>query len=101
MNEETRRILENHEARLKKLESGGVHKKRSSKKTKGVIDLLIEAKDEGFFATKRTPHEILHNFSTKGYVYKRTQSLTEPLQRATRQGIIKRMKNNGGWVYYV
>ena len=100
MSEEIRRILDDHEIRLRKLESG-VHKKRSNKKAKGVIDLLIEAKDEGFFATKRTPKEILHKFLTKGYAYKRTQSLTEPLQRATRQGIIKRMKSDGGWVYYV
>ncbi len=100
MDEAVKRILDDHENRLEKLE-GTEYRAKKTSKGKSIMDLLIEIKDEDFFSKKRTPKEILHRFSEKGHTYKRTQSLTAPLQRATKKGLIHREKVNDEWMYYV
>lgn len=95
------KILDNHEKRLIKLEREYIKTPKMKKsKHKSILDLLNEIKSEEFFSTKRTPREIMHRLSEKGHTYKRIQSLTGPLQRATKQEIIKREKAEAGWVYY-
>ena len=88
-----------HEERLKTLE-GKRSTSRNPSKNKTITDLFIEAKDEGFFSQKRRPAEILHKLAEKGHTYKRVESLTGPLQKATKQGVLKREKSPNGWVYF-
>lgn len=100
MDKEIQEILENHEKRLQRLENLIAGSKKSKPQKAGLLALFQVLKDEGFFSQERTPTEILHRLAEKGHTYKRVQSLTEPLQRATKQGILNRKKKESGWVYY-
>ena len=100
MNEETRKILEDHEKRLQRLEDLLPKGKKLTVPKTGIVALFQTLKDEGFFSQERVPKEILHRLAEKGHTYKRVESLTHPLQRATKQGILNRKKKEAGWVYY-
>ncbi len=88
--------------RISKLEEAVFVGKVMPKKTgeKSILDLLVELKGEGFFSQERTPKDIFDKFAEEGYTYKRVRSLTDPLQKAVKQDIVKRKKVNELWVYY-
>jgi hypothetical protein len=89
--------------RIEKLEKE-IFAKKSIKniqgKTGGLLELFQTLKEEDFFSNERTPKEILNRLAEKGRIYKRVQSLTEPLLRATKNNILNRKKTDKGWVYF-
>jgi hypothetical protein len=94
--------LEDHEARLRKLEIKPEKAKAAAKPVKsGGLAALEALKVEGFFAQKQPVSEILKKLAEKGVTYKRAESLTYPLLEATRREILKRKQGEKGWEYYV
>ena len=91
--------VENHEKRIQRLEElAKVKRGRISSKKKSVLDHVIDLKSEGFFDNPQTLSDIVHRLAEKSYHYPQT-SLTEPLQRAVRQGVLGRLKRDGKWAY--
>lgn len=97
---EIKEILKEHEKRLNEYDTKKTAKRMTSNKGKSIMDLFNQLKAENFFKEKRKPKQILDKLSQKGYTYKRVESLTDPLQRATKQGILQREKGEEGWVYF-
>jgi enoyl reductase-like protein len=96
---EITKTLENHEKRIKKLEDllmGG--KKKTASSRKSIIDHLDYLKSEGFFNEPRTLKEIVDRLVQESYHYPQT-SLTDPLKRAVRQQMLRRIKKDGKWAY--
>ncbi len=103
MDEETKKILGDYDKRLQRVEEILFSAKKvvaMKKPSSGGLALLATLKAEGFFSQERTPKEILVRLSEKGNIYKRVESLTDPLLRATQAGILNRKKGSKGWVYY-
>lgn len=98
--EELKKILADHEKRIKKLESSAkgslLHKE--TKKEKNRPDLLVELKSEGFFKQPKFIGEIAEKCTEKGY-HTSIYDLTRPLQTAVRSGVLKREKKDGKWAY--
>ncbi|MEM4258592.1 MAG: hypothetical protein QXL17_05510 [Candidatus Thermoplasmatota archaeon] len=91
--------LENHETRIKNLEKSMKNKpKKDLQKRKSIFDHLIELKSGGFFNKPKNLKEIVEKLAQVSYHYPQ-QSLTEPLQRAVRQGILGRVKKEKKWAY--
>jgi len=89
---EIRKTLKEHDKRLGSLESLAKGKdKRAIVKKKSILDHLISLKSEGFLDQPKTTKEIIEKLAQEGYHYP-SESLTEPLQRAVRQGILGRIK---------
>lgn len=91
--------LEEHEKRIKRLENPLTQKtprKTTIKRT--ILDQVNELKAEGFFDNPRMVTEITEKLAEKGYHYPES-SLTHPLQRAVRQGILGRLKKDDKWAY--
>lgn len=100
--EKLKQLLNDHEKRISVLEaaikgsSGNPRKATSGKKT--IIDLLIELKDVKFFNQPQPVNEIVKKLAAMSYHYS-GDSLTSPLQRAVRKGILGRVKKNGKWAW--
>lgn len=96
---EIQKILENHERRISQLEKL-INKgsKRGVRQKRSIMDLIIELKEEGFYKQCKFLREIADELCSRGYNYK-LSSLTAPLQRALRNGIIRRIKKDGKWAY--
>ena len=96
---EIQRKLKEHEKRIETLENlvKGTEK-RSATETKSIFDHLTHMKSEGYFDQPKTLREIVERLAREGYHYPQ-QSLTEPLQRAVRQRVLGRMKQDGKWAY--
>ena len=96
---EIKKNLEEHEKRIENLEklfkTGG---KKALTQRKSIFDHLTHLKSEGFFDQPQTLKEIAEKLAQEGYHYPQ-QSLTEPLQRAIRQGVLGRIKKNRRWAY--
>lgn len=98
---EIKKKLETHEKRIKYLEELISGKgKKVIKKSKSIIDHLIKLKSDGFFNQPKTLNEIIARMAKMGYHYKSKSSLSDPLQRAVRQGILERDRPEKNWVYY-
>lgn len=99
MDDKIKKILDEHEERISKLEKALGHKKQiKEKKSPSVASLIEEFKDEGFFNQPKTLKEIRAELAKNNYHYSIT-SLTNPLQRLTRQKILGRLLENGKWAY--
>ena len=95
--------LENHEERIKYLEEkikGG--KKKAHTGRISILNHLIQLKSNGFFNKPQSTKVIQGKLAQEGYHYPQ-HSLTEPLQRTVRQGILGRIKIKEGkkitWAY--
>ena len=97
---EIKERLSEHEKRLNAYGAQKTTKKASTNKGKSIMELFEQLKTEKFFKEKRKPNQILDKLSQKGYTYRGVRSLTEPLQRATKQEILQREKTEDGWVYF-
>ncbi len=73
--------------------SGGPAAKR-----KGPQTLIAELAKEGYFKSKRTIGDIQNKLEEKGHIYAQT-SLSTPLLRLTRIRTLRRLKEQGVWVY--
>ena len=73
--------------------SGGAATKR-----KGPQILIEELAKEGYFKSKRTIGDIQNKLDEKGHIYAQT-SLSSPLLRLTRIRTLRRLKEQGVWVY--
>lgn len=96
---EIKKKLEEHEKRIENLEK--LFKRRGKKvitKRKSIFDHLTYLKSKGFFDQPRIVKEIVTKLAQEGYHYP-SSSLTEPLQRATRQKVLGRIKKSGKWAY--
>ena len=95
------KIIKNHEKRISDLEklllSNPKKLKKKSSKT-SINDLLLEAKDNGFFNTPWTVSNIVEKFKELGYVFS-GDSLTSPLSRAIKSRTLGRLKVKGKWGY--
>ncbi len=94
-----KKTVNEHEKRIKELEKlviGKVEKVIIKRKT--IIDHLIYLKNEGFFDQPKSVREIVEALAKGGYHYA-PESLTHPLQRVTRNGILGRIKKEKKWAY--
>lgn len=96
---EIKKQLENHEKRIEDLENliRG-RPKRAVTKRKTILDHLTHLKSEGFFDQPKMTREIIEKLASEGYHYPH-ESLTGPLQKAVRQGLLGRIKKNKNWAY--
>lgn len=91
--------LEDHERRIENLEKlvkGGA--KKVIPERKYISDHFTFLKSEGFFDQPRTITEIVEKLAKEGYHYS-PQSVTAPLQRAVRKGVLGRIKKENKWAY--
>lgn len=100
--EELMKIIKDHEKRISKLESSKkgsrTSKPQKPNRHKSITDLLTELKTEGFFKQPKFVNEIVERLAEKTYYYSGS-SLTSPLQRAVRSGILGRIKKEGAWAW--
>lgn len=94
-------ILQDHESRLSKIESllKGSAKQHLSSKNKSAYDMLMILKKNGFFKQHKFVREIFDKLAQLGYTYRRPQSLTDTLQRATKNRDLLRTRIKGQWAY--
>ena len=96
--------LDDHEKRIINLEKSRIAttdvspRKAIISKGMSIFDSLSQLKSEGFFDQPRFLADIVEKFAEKGYHYP-SSSLTEPMQRAIRQGMLGRLRKNGKWTY--
>ena len=97
--EKIKKMLDDHEARLKKLEgkTTGV-KNLKIKDASSITDYLMEMKGDSFFKNPKLLKDIINELGRRGHHYNAT-SLTEPLQRAVRQKKLGRVGQKGKWQY--
>jgi len=97
---EIKKKLAEHEKRIKKLEGPDevIKKKKTTKKKESILDRLSRLKSQGFFDQPRFTNEIVAKFATEGYHYP-SESLTWPLQKAVRDGLLGRIKKEKKWAY--
>lgn len=67
-------------------------------KRRGPRTLLEDLAKENFFKSKRTIGEVQKKLEEKGHIYA-MNSLSTPLLRLTRGGVLRRIKEKAGWVY--
>lgn len=72
--------------------------KKSEKRKITLMDLFITLKEDGFFDEPRKISDIAEELARRGYFYP-TSSLTKPLIRSVRKGILGRLKKEGVWHY--
>lgn len=65
---------------------------------KGPQQLVKDLADEDWFKTKRTIGDLQKKLEEKGHIYAQ-ESLSTPLLRLTRNKVLRRLKDKGGWVY--
>lgn len=100
--EKIKKIIADHENRLRKLEGTNVGKKSKSSETpqkkSSITEHLLELKSDGFFKQPRLLKDIVNELARRGYHYRPT-SLTEPLQRSVRKNNLGRIGKSGQWKY--
>jgi hypothetical protein len=100
--QELKKIVQDHERRISKLESSkNVSESRrvgKTKRRKSRFDLIVELKEEGFFNKPKSIGEIAKKCTELGY-YTTSTDLTGPLQRLVRSKILRRIEKDGKWVY--
>lgn len=69
-----------------------------TKKQEGPTSLITELIEEGYFKAKHTIADIQKKLEERGHIYAQT-SISPQLTRLTRKRIIRRIKENKGWVY--
>ena len=74
-------------------DSGGTRKKKDG--PTGLIKTLIE---EGYFKSKRSIGDIQKKLEQHGHIYANT-TISPCLTRLTRSRVLRRIKENKGWVY--
>ena len=91
--------LKELEKRIETLENAlRPKRKRTITGKKSILDHVEFLKSEGFFDQPKTLKEIVERLAQESYHY-RQQSLTNPLQRAVRQGMLGRIKKNRKWAW--
>lgn len=97
---EVKEKLEDHEERIKKLEKLVKGKGKGVViKRKSIPSHLTYLRSEGFFDQPRTVKEIIGKLAQEGYHY-RQGSLSHPLQRIVRKGVLGRIKTKERkWAY--
>jgi len=88
------------EKRIIELEKKLPNQKTSNEKIgkKSIIDLLLQLKSEEFFDEPKSLKQIVGKLGEISYHYA-PGSLTAPLQRAVRKGILGRIKKEEKWAY--
>jgi hypothetical protein len=77
----------------KRRASAGVKKRKG-----GPTGLITEIADEGYFKSKRTIGDIQKKLEERGHIYAIT-SISPCLTRLTKNGKLRRLKENKVWVY--
>lgn len=102
MNDEIKKILDNHEKRIskleKKLEAGIKKPKKLTAERKTISDHLDYLKSEGFFDQPKKTREIVERLAQEGYHYP-PESLTYSLQKAVQKKVLGRVKKEKKWAY--
>jgi hypothetical protein len=96
-----KKILQNHEARISKLENLAFKKPSEFQKSKEkttIIDLFIELKKDGFFDQPRFRDDIAKKLEETGNIYS-SDSLNAPLIKAVKSRILGRKKIDSKWGY--
>jgi hypothetical protein len=65
---------------------------------KGPQTLIEDLASENYFKSKRTINDIQNKLEEKGHIYALT-SISAPLLRLTRKKVLRRLKEQNGWVY--
>lgn len=75
------------------------HKKSGVKRTqKGPNLYILEIKEDGFFDKKKTINDIQQKLEENGHIYPQTH-LSTPLRRLVQKKELRRIKEDGNWVY--
>lgn len=81
-----------------------VHKKgasgssNSTRRKEGVSYYIIELRNDGFFSERRTISDIQEKLEEEGHIYP-INHLSTPRRRLVVKKELRRMKENGAWVY--
>lgn len=98
MEDEIRNALDELRARISAIENA-LKKEPLPKGTKtSITNLLLKLKNEEFFNEPRSAKQLLDKLAEQGYHYP-SESLTAPLQRAVKRGILGRIKRGDVWTY--
>jgi len=108
MDPEIKRILDDHEKRLRALEgkevNSSVKKKKTWYKPGSTIEKIVILINEGFFDSPHTITEIISELKTRDYHLK-SSDLTLPLRKIIRKGLLRRTKKKAdsttskNWLY--
>lgn len=102
MSEEIKKILDNHEKRIRDLEKKlkpSIRKpKKSVAERKTILDHLEYLKSEGFFDQPKKSQEIVEKLGQEGFHYA-PQSMTWSLQKAVQKKVLGRVKKEKKWAY--
>lgn len=102
MIEDLKKILDNHEKRISKLEKkfevSSQKLKKSVVERKTILDHLEYFKSEGFFDQPKKSQEIVEKLAQEGFHYP-PQSLTWSLQKAVQKKVLGRIKKDKKWAY--
>ncbi len=96
-----KKMIQNHEVRILKLENLSQKKPskfQKNKKKVSIVDLFIELKKDRFFDKPRFRDEIAKKLEESGNIYS-SDSLNGPLLRAVKSRILGRKKIDGKWGY--
>lgn len=95
-----KKVLADHEKRIKKLESTSkaAQQAENNEAKKGIPALLVELKNEGFFKQPKFLNDVKEKLGQDGYHYS-TTSLSGPLQEAVQRRLLGRLKKEGQWAY--
>jgi len=98
--EKIKKILVDHEKRIKKLEGKKVVKvsSRLVSQPTSIMGMLMELKEDGFFDKPKYLKDIVNELASRGYHYQIT-SLTNPIRRALRNKKLGRIGKAGKWQY--
>ena len=70
----------------------------SKNKVTSLTDLIIEMREEGYFDKPQGLIEVKKILEEKGHIYPVT-TLSGQLLKAVKKGVLRRLKENGVWVY--
>ena len=73
-------------------------KKKDESKRRTASDLIVELREEGFFAKPKTLGEIAEALEKSGYIYP-TTTLSGVVMGLVQKKLLGRKKVNGKWVY--
>ena len=102
MDEETKRILDDHERRISALEGKNQKEKKreSNKDYKGLAGGIRFLVDNKFFNEPKTTKDIMAELKREGYHYTQSgiaSTLSETFTKS--QKILNRIKDKDGWKY--
>jgi len=100
MENEVRNALAELDKRITELEKRMPSQERPVRKTTktSILDLLMQLKSDGFFDEPKSLKQIVDKLAENRYHYAQ-ESLTAPLQRAVRKGLLGRIKKDDKWAY--